>query len=75
MAQHANEPLASVALEEISILVLPSLALPSATSLFVHAFHFRVHDDPLLTPRNRWTLADLKPVTESVAVTTVDMGF
>ena len=65
MALHNSEPLAFVALEEFSTSVPPTaVASPS-----FHAFHFRLHDDPLYTMRELQVLAGLEPVTNSVAVT------
>ena len=66
MAQHANGPLASVALEEFLTSVPPT----AAASPSFHAFHFRLHDDPLFTTEEPQVLAGLEPVTDSVAVTT-----
>ena len=66
MAQQASEPLASVALEEIPISVTPT----PAASPSLHAFRFRVRDDPLHTSRRPRVIVGLEPITDSVAVTT-----
>ena len=65
MAEHASEPLAFIALEEIPISVSPTAA--AAPSL--HAFCFRMHDDPLYTTREPRVIASLESVTNSVTVT------
>ena len=65
MAQFASGPLASVAPEEFSTLVTPTaVASPS-----FHAFHFRLHDDPLYTTGEPQVVAGLEPVIDSIAVT------
>ena len=73
MAQHASESLPSVALEGIPASVPPSLALASTSSPFLHAFRFKVHDDPLHTPGRSRTSVNLEPVTEFVSVATTQV--
>ena len=66
MAQHASEPLISVALEEIPTSV-PPIAAASAS---LHAFCFQLHDNPLHTMGEPRVIAGLEPISNSVAVTT-----
>ena len=65
MAQHASEPLTSVALEEFSTSVPPT----AAASPSFHAFHFQVCDDPPCAMEEPRVIVGLEPITDSVAVT------
>ena len=65
MAEHASEPLASVALEEIPI----SVSLTVAASPSLHAFRFQVPYDSLYATGEPWVIVSLEPVTDSIVVT------
>ena len=65
MAQHAGEPLTSIAPEEIRTLVPPT----AAASPSLHVFHFRVHDDPMCATGELRVIVSLEPVIDSVVVT------
>ena len=62
---------AGFVLEEIPISTLPSLTVTSVVPSSPHAYHFQVHGDSMPHALGQLqTLTGLKPVTESVAVTT-----
>ena len=65
MAQRASRRLGSIAPKEFSTSVPPT----AAASPSCHAFHYRLHDDPLLSMGEPQYLAGLEPVTDSIAVT------
>ena len=65
MAQHASGPLGSIALEEFLISVPPT----AAASPSCHAFHYRLHDDPLHSTGEPQYLASLEPIIDSIAMT------